>query len=189
MRVSLLALTAAAALAVGPALAQSANITINGTIGSSCSAITGMAPNVTIPAASFADSGSVGALASAFTGSGGIAITNTSAAVTCNGAGSKITVDAAPMNGPALPANAGSNGFSNTINYRATVSKPDAGFAQFTTSGNVIASNDTTSNATVFNVGLLASNLSVSVSNASAGGVLVAGTYQGSIAISLTPGT
>lgn len=189
MRASLIALAATAAFVAAPALAQSsANVVINGSIQAKCSTFSSFADATkTIPAASFEDASNVGALAAAFTGGSGIAITNTVSTVTCNGAGTQITVDATAMTGPTLPSGAGAAGFSNAINFLATVSKDPTGFAQNVT-GNVIATNDTTAVPTTATVGLLASKLNVSVSNAVAGGILVAGDYSGSVAVNLTPG-
>mgnify|MGYP001810671858 CR=1 FL=1 len=188
MRGSLIALAATAVFVAAPAMAQSsANVVIGGSINAKCSSSTLANSTFTIPAASFADSSSVGALATAFTGSTGIAISNTAAIVTCNGAGTTIEVDATAMTGPSLPSGAGAAGFSNTINFLATVSKDPTGFAQNVT-GNVIVTNNSTATPTTANVGLLASKLNISVSNAVAGGTLVAGAYSGSVAVTLTAG-
>jgi hypothetical protein len=188
MRGSLIALAATAALVASPALAQSsANVVINGSILATCSSSTLSNTTVTITPANFEDSSNVGALAAAFTGTGGIPITNTAALVTCNGAGTTIGVDATAMTGPSLPGGAGAAGFSNTINFLATVSKDPTGFAQNVT-GDVIATNNSTATPTTATVGLLASKLNISVSNAVAGGILIAGAYSGSVAITLTAG-
>ncbi len=189
MRKSFIALAATATFVAAPALAQSVSgsttAVINGSINAKCTASTLASTSVVIPTASFADPSNVGALASAITGSSGVAITGSSALVTCNGVGTSISLDANPMENSAAPPPP--TGFSKTINYLASITAP--GYAQSAGgSGGVVATNLTTATPTTSTVGLLASKLDISVSNAVAGGVLIAGTYKGQITIGLTPG-
>jgi hypothetical protein len=188
MRTSLVALAATVTFVAAPAVAQSVSgnttAVINGSIKAACTATSLASTAVIIPAASFSDDLNVGALSSVFTGSKGVAVTGTSALVTCNGAGSTISVDADPMQNKAAPTPP--SGFSRSIDFLATVTAP--GYAQSKAGSGVVATNLTSSTPTTSTVGLLASKLDISVSNAVAGGVLIAGTYEGQVTIGLTPG-
>ncbi len=187
MRGSLIALAATATFVAGPALAQSsANIIINGSIAAKCSALALANSSVTIAPANFEDPSAVGALAPVFTSAGGIAITNTTSSVTCNGAGTTVTLDAKEMTGPVLPSGAAAGGFSNRIDFTASVDAP--GYAQSKAGAGVIATNASTTTPTTATVGLLASTLNIKVGSAVAGGILVAGGYSGEVALTLTPG-
>jgi hypothetical protein len=187
MRNIIIGLAAIGALSAAPALAQSSStITVNGTIASGCTA-------VTIP-----NSANLGTI-STTTGVGeldvakvNVALTGTSASVTCNGAGTTLTVTALPLTGPALPNGTptGVNGFTNTIDYTANVSKPAGSYVQsLGTVAGIIMSDATTTGATTETVGLVASNLNIDITNAAAIGTLIAGAYTGTVQISLTPGS
>src|SRR5262249_8514683 len=102
----------------------------------------------------------------------------------CNGLGSTISVLANPivLTGahPAAPT-----GFTDTVNYTATASVTPAGSVTPVSAVDTSASAGGSASTTV---GLFAGNVTVGLSSSSAGGNRpIAGTYQGSVVVTLTP--
>lgn len=98
----------------------------------------------------------------------------------CNGTASTITVDARPIANTTVTA-APPSGFARVVNYTATA----------TTTNNVTATDSSVLPAvgTPQNLGLYAGTITVALSDSAAPGnaLLVAGTYQGSVVVTLSP--
>lgn len=99
----------------------------------------------------------------------------------CNGTQSTMSVTASPIVlTPALQSNQVPNNFTQTVNYTATA-----------VANGATATDSSTSNAagSAVTVGAFTGNIVVTLSNASAGNsLLVAGNYQGTTTVTLTPG-
>jgi hypothetical protein len=98
----------------------------------------------------------------------------------CNGTTSTMAVQAFTLTGPASPP----SGFTNLINYTATATAT-------TDAGTVAATGVSTSASpgTAQTVGVFSSDIVVALSGAgSPAGLLVGGTYNGSVQVTLTPG-
>lgn len=178
----LVCLSSCALFIASAAQAQSA-LNMNGSISATCT-VTSLSA-LPINLGTISDASSPGMLkASAVNG----APVNTTPSITCNGGGTTLSIDANPLTGPALPSSAGSAGFSNLVNYTATINKsgPTA-FVQSIPVGG-IANQTTAAGASSATVGLIASEFSIALSNAAAAGVLIAGGYSGTVTIALTPG-
>jgi hypothetical protein len=164
----------------GTAHAQSA-LNISGTISPSCSVLTLASAPVNLN--SISDPSSPGALNAAAVN----VLLRTTPSITCNGGGTTLSIDAAPLLGPSLPA-AASSLFSNVVNYTATINKSGSGAFVQNLAATGIENSTTNAGATSSTVGLISSSFSIALSNALASGVLVAGDYNGTVTIALTPG-
>jgi hypothetical protein len=165
----------------GAAQAQTA-LNMNGTITATCTAVS--LANPTINLGNISDPISPGALNAAAVN---IPLTSTTPSITCNGGGTTLSINANPLTGPALPTGVPST-FSNLVNYTATINKSGAGAFVQTIAPTGIANQTTDPSATSSTIGLVASNFSIALSNAAAGGILIAGDYSGTLTIALTPG-
>jgi hypothetical protein len=172
---------ALALIATGPACAQSA-LNMSSNISPTCTALSLVGSPKDLGVIS--DPSSPGALNVAAVN---VALTSTTSSITCNGGGTTLSIDANPLTGPALPSGAPST-FSNIVNYTATINKSGAGAFVQTIAASGIANQTTDANPTSSTIGLVASNFSIALSNAAAGGVLIAGGYNGTVTIALTPG-
>jgi hypothetical protein len=170
-----------AALAGSPLFAQS-TVTVNGSIAPKCSTlspinkalgdISGTAPGSLDASKVNVSAGSLGA-------------------ITCNGAGTTISIDANPLEGPALPSGAAAAGFTNTISYTATVNKVGTAYTSAISTPAVVSSLTSDPAATTATAGLIAGSFTVDLTAAAATGLLIAsGTagYSGTITVSLTAG-
>jgi hypothetical protein len=174
------AATASALLISSAAFAQ-APINMNGNISPNCTVLT-LAPT-SVDLGTISDPTAPGALdASKVNG----ATASVTPSITCNGGGTTLSIDADPLQGPTLPTNATGSGFSNLVNYTATINKVATGFVQNMPAG--ISNSTTAAGASSGTVGLIASTFSVNLSGAAAAGILIAGGYSGSVTITLTPG-
>jgi hypothetical protein len=180
--VHLLILAASCALAVaGSASAQSA-LNMGGTISPTCTAFSMTNPTVNLR--NISSTTSPGALNTAAVN---VTLSSTAPSITCNGGGTTLSINADPLTGPALPLGAPSS-FSNIVDYTATINKSGTGaFVQsIPTAG--IANATTSTTPTSATVGLVDSSFTIALSGAVAGGVLIAGGYNGTLTIALTPG-
>jgi hypothetical protein len=111
------------------------------------------------------------------------------ASITCNGAGTKFSVQASPLTnatvGSLSPA-AIAAGFSRAVDYTATVALTGFSSAGVTS----VADSSTLAAATQSTVGLLVSGGTLTLSAAAIknGTILTAGAYNGSVQLTLTPG-
>jgi hypothetical protein len=167
--------------AAGSASAQSA-LNMNSKITPSCTAFSAASNSINL--GNISDPASPGALKSAAVN---VALTSTTPSITCNGGGTTLSIDANPLTGPALPVGVPST-FSNIVNYTATINKSGAGAFVQAIAPTGIANQTTDPSATSSTIGLVASNFSIALSNAAAGGILIAGDYSGTVTIALTPG-
>lgn len=174
MRKSLL-LLAPLALAASPALAQTADstgtVSIDGSVAGRCLFTT---PSATISLNELALSGSdtsAGKLNTAAVNGKGATLVGW-----CNSAAAGMTVKAFPL----LNTAASASGFTNRVDFTATAT------------ANSASGTDTTLTAgagTPVSVGMFTGNIAVGLSAASAPGnaLLVAGTYNGSVEVTLSP--
>jgi hypothetical protein len=178
----LVCVSTCALLIAGATQAQSA-LNMNGNISATCTALSLSATSINL--GTISDPTNPGTLnASAVNG----ANVSATPSITCNGGGTTLSIDANPLTGPALPTSAGSAGFSNLVNYTATINKSGASaFVQSIPSAG-IANQTTAASASSATVGLIASEFSIALSGAAAAGVLIAGGYSGTVIIALTPG-
>jgi hypothetical protein len=165
----------------GAAQAQTA-LNMNGTISATCTAL--LLANSPINLGTISDPVSPGALNAAAVNR---PLTSTTPSITCNGGGTALSIDADPLTGPALPTGVPST-FSNLVNYTATINKTGADAFVQAIAPSGIANQTTDANPTSSTIGLVASNFSIALSNAAAGGILIAGDYSGTVTIALTPG-
>ncbi|NJR20263.1 MAG: hypothetical protein HC777_01410 [Hyphomonadaceae bacterium] len=174
--------SAVLALFASPALAQTSSVTINGSIAPACSTLSPFTKDL-------------GDVSGSTPGSLDISKVNVSAGslgtITCNGAGSTISIDANPLVGPALPTGAAAAGFVNEINFTATVNKATGAYTS-AIAGTAVVSNDTSAaTPTVATAGLISGAFTVDITAASAAGILIAsntGGYEGTIVVSLQAG-
>jgi len=98
----------------------------------------------------------------------------------CNGTKSTMSVQATSIAlTPALPTNQVPSGFDQSVDYTATAT------------ANSVSATDSSSTpgaGSAVTVGAFTGNIGVSLSSASASGLLVAGSYQGTTTVTLTPG-
>jgi hypothetical protein len=184
-KIALLAMTAAAAIA-SPAMAQqvvTGNITLTGVVGPKCfvgtdTSATGFSDAVDFTQLDAADGTLRAGLASDFA--------TRSFTVKCTSGNPTISVTALPLaTAAAAPA-----GYDNSIDYSATVTVDKAGGG----TAFVTDTSDTTPTATSGQVGAplanSAANVRVTTSGYATGAatdLLVAGTYNGSIKVTISP--
>jgi hypothetical protein len=190
MKHLILASAAFAALVSTSALAntsaQSGTVTFDGTVAAACSAITPTAATVAL-----------GAL------SNGVGVLNASAinnfagaygsSITCNGAGTKLTLWAKPIVGDVPVPTGAPSAFTNQVNYTADLNIVGGGYAQTPVNvgaGRLVRDNSGTV-PTTQTVGLLMTDIELNLLNAAlptGASTMVAGTYTGEVVITLTPG-
>lgn len=171
MKNLIIAATALTALfASTAAAAQDGTVTINGTVAAKCV----IAPSATITLGEMAD----------LNGVYNSVVDGKTATLTawCNGAASTMTVasTAIKLVGGVTPV----TGFVDTVNFTGTASVASASGG-----GTVSASDSTTAvPSAAATVGLFSNNITVALSaSATATGKLIAGTYQGSVVVTLAP--
>lgn len=177
-----------AALAAGvsvfavPATAQSVSGTIDltGTVGAKCTAAGGLDASIDLGELALAD----GTVNSAFSANVG-GLTRTFR-VTCTSSNPQLSVDASPLVNAAIATPTA--GYTNTVNYTATMvaAKAGGGIATVADTSNVAGATTVLVGDHLANA---ANNIAVRVSsgNTTAGALLEAGTYNGSIAITVAP--
>ena len=170
------------ALAIGGAVQAQSALDMSSNISPTCTvfSLTSSAVNL----GNISDPSSPGALNAAAVN---VALSSTTPSITCNGGGTTLSIDANPLTGPALPTGAPS-AFSNLVHFKATINKSGTGAFVQTLPSAGIANVSSDTNASSATVGLIASNFSIGLSEAAAAGILIAGGYNGTVKITLTPG-
>jgi hypothetical protein len=178
------AMAAAAALVASPAFAQaSGTVDVNGTVASKCATVGTIAGTISLGELAKAN----GTIESAFANnSGGLSRQFT---VRCTGANPVLSVNASPLVNGAIATPA--SGYTNTVHYTATLSASAAG------TGGATASAADTSNVSGATTAALSGRLSAAANNVTllisngnttdAAAVLEAGTYNGSVAVLVSP--
>ncbi len=176
------ALFAASALVSAPALAQaSGTVDISGTVAAKCAAVTPLTGNITLGELAKAD----GTVDPSFSGNNGGLTRNFT--VRCNGANPQVSVNARPLVNAA--AQNSQSGYTNTVHYTASVTARTA-------KGNstLIEDQSLSTGATVGNLGDRIASTSDNISLRIGSGLttdsvalLEAGTYQGSVEITVAP--
>ncbi|MBI1684316.1 hypothetical protein [Caulobacter hibisci] len=187
MRSTLLLTAAAASLALvaaaGQAQAQSVTgtVQVNGSVANRCLFVT---DNVVLDLGELSlQTGDVAAIGRL----DGVKLTSRTATLNgwCNGVSATMAVEAQPIFNTSF-TDAAPTGFERRIDYTATASAAPAG-------GAVSASDSTlaTGGGSASTTGIFASDIVVSFADAAtpAGGRLVAGSYSGSVAVTLAPAT
>ncbi|WP_067732986.1 hypothetical protein [Novosphingobium naphthalenivorans] len=174
MRKKWLLASAAAALLASPAMAQESStgtVSIDGTVAARCLFTT---PSATISLGEMALGGSD-------TNAGTLDVSKVNAKNAtlvgwCNSTAATVTVKANAITNVAAAA----TGFTNRVDYTATAN-----------ANSVDATDDSTDAlaGAAANVNMFTGNVVVTLSNASATGLLVAGTYNGSVDVVLAPAT
>ena len=182
-KIALAALTAAAALvSAQPAFAQaSGTVQVSGTVAAKCSAITPISGTISLGELAAANgtvdgtfAGNVGGLTKQFS-------------VRCTGANPNLSVKALPLVNAAVTTPA--TGYTNTINYTATMTATKAGGGS-TSLTHVSSNTNATTGAIGDRLSAAANNVTLAISagtTADAGAVLEAGTYSGSVALTVSP--
>jgi type 1 fimbria pilin len=179
MKKILFAAAALSALVAAPAMADTTTVTISGNIAPSCS---GASEEATIALGDITgeDVGTLVANAAGpFEG----------VEVLCNGMNTKIKVTATPISNTTveeLPEGAAGAGFSRVINYTAAVSL-ESGYSSGLATGSASDSSASEGSDEEETLGLTKATFNLDLSEADAGGVLVAGDYEGSVSIEVTP--
>lgn len=187
MRHRLLLSVAAASLALacgaGPALAQTATgtVQVNGSVANRCLFVTG---DVVLDLGELAllsgDNAALGRLDAS-------KLTSRTATLNgwCNGVSASMAVEALPLLNTSF-TDAAPSGFDRRVDYTATATAQPA-------SGSVSASDSTLTSGpgAASTTGIFSSDITVSFADAAtpAGGRLVAGTYGGSVVVTLSPST
>jgi hypothetical protein len=196
MKNLLIAATALATLASAPAFAQTlanpaatagpaqnGTVTYAGRVNAFCSAVTPTTALIQLGDLSNATGAFV---PGAVNGAGGAY----GATITCNGANTSLAMTANQITNPlvSLDANALAAGFTNTIDYTATLAK--VGSTSYVQNPTAILSDATGGSGASRVVGLVRSNISLTLSGAAlaSGNTLVAGNYSGTTTFTLTPG-
>lgn len=163
MKRLLMGAVALAALHTAPAMAQSAQFTVNASVTAACGALTGQTLNI----ANALNVDATGHLADSQS------VSSTPQDVWCNGVNSKMTVAATPLTNQTTNA-ADTADFTRTINYTTDVLFAGTHFGP---------GNDQ-------NLGATAGQMTVTASTLSAmnGKRPYAGAYNGTITVTLTPG-
>jgi hypothetical protein len=176
------ALAAGTAAFAVPAAAQSVSGTIDltGTVAAKCTAAGGLNSSIDLGELAIAD----GTVNSAFSANnGGLTRTFT---VTCTSSNPQLSVNASSLVNAAVVTP--TTGYTSTVNYTATMTAAKAGGGMAS-----VADTSNVAGATTVLVGdhlaNTAGNIAVTVSsgNTTAGALLEAGTYNGSIAITVAP--
>ncbi len=182
-KIALAAIAAAATLASAqPSFAQaSGTVQVNGTVAAKCSAITAIAGTISLGELANAN----GTINAAFANnSGGLTRQFT---VRCTGADPNLSVDAAPLVNAAVATPA--SGYTNTVHYTATMAVNKAGGGA-TSLANLSSATAATTGALGDRLATTTNNVSLAISagaTTDAAAVLEAGTYSGSVALTVSP--
>jgi hypothetical protein len=187
----LLAAAASAVAIVSPAAAQtvaSGSVTVTGSVADKCFAITPISDTITLGELALATGVNAGTIDSAFSSNiGGLSRSFT---VRCTTTTPKITVSAVPLT---ISGDAGTlNGYTGTVHYTSTLTAQKAtggadASAAYTTADSLPAATTTSVGDRLKNA---ANNVTVTVSNGTtttATDQLKAGSYSGSISITVSP--
>lgn len=189
MKNILFAAAALSALAAAPAMAQSVGtVTMNGSVTESCS-VTDATTVVQL-----------GDIAAQATDVDDVLAAATSE-VTCNGAGTDLTIELTRVSNqdvPELPAGAAEAGFGNYLNYEVQIKLAD-GYADGITNDstgvlggdfNNGVSSSSWNGSDTWDLGLTRGTLQIDLIRFDTDGrdILVAGAYEGSVTVSVTPG-
>ncbi len=182
-KIALAAIAAAATLvSAQPAFAQaSGTVQVNGTVAAKCAAITPISGTIALGELANAN----GTIEGTFAGnSGGLTRQFT---VRCTGANPNLSVKASPLVNAAVTTPA--SGYTNTVHYTATMSATKAGGGS-TSLSNLSSNANATTGAVGDRLAASANNITLAISagtTADAGAVLEAGTYSGSVALTVSP--
>jgi hypothetical protein len=190
----LLILAVPAMLAATPALAQDATgtVIINGSVANKCAVVsntgTSQTWGTTVSLGELTQTDgtlrSSASLSSDFLGSGGAAL---NAHVVCTTANPSITVNADPLVNTAVTPASGS-GYTNTVHFQADVTVNKVGGSSLYTNDSAAAPSGPTALGDRLAAG--ATNVFIASSNWRTVGtdtLLVAGSYQGQIVVTITP--
>lgn len=191
-RILMLAGVAATTVLAGQACAQSqsGSVVVTGSVASKCTVVSAGSPGAgsafggTIGLGALDDTD--GTLKPALSGTtAGSSAGSMSFRINCNKVGAGVSVDADPL----TTAGTASTGYTNSVGYSADL------VANLASGGPDVFTNNTANPATTGTLsGALANaadNLTVRVYGLStpAGAILVAGAYQGAVAVTITPAT
>jgi hypothetical protein len=180
MKKILIAAVALSALSA-PAFAETANVNVTANVGAACT--TGIPLNTPLNIGTI--SSGVGVLNSALVNAIAVALPGP---FVCNGMQTSIAASATNLTGSNVPSTGAiSAGFTNVVTYTVDLTKPAAGYVQNPFSSTVVVTATSGAAATVRPVGLVNSGLGIDVNGSAAAGILVAGTYTGTMTLVTTP--